>query len=93
MRLAVCRCFLGAPRSAASTESIQASWPASEGRGLSAASGGAGDMSSMSAYLATVLRLTPSSRAISALGTPRASISRMSCCVCRGTVILTFLLV
>lgn len=44
-------------------------------------------MSRMSAYLATVLRLTPSCLDILALGIPRASISRISCCVSRGTAI------
>lgn len=48
-------------------------------------------MSSASAYFATVLRLTPSLRAISALGTPEASIFRISCLVSGGTVILTLL--
>ncbi len=42
-------------------------------------------------YFATVLRLTPSLRAIAALGTPPASISRISCLVSRGTVILPLL--
>lgn len=87
MRLAVWRCFLGAPRSPERTESTRASWPSSDGRALGAGSGGAGGMSAMSAYLDTVLRLTPSPRAASALGTPLAPVSRMSCCVRRGTVI------
>ena len=46
-------------------------------------------MTSMSAYLATVFLLTPSSLAISALGTPPASISRISCLASGGTVILS----
>ena len=62
-------------------------------RGLSrrAGTGAAGDMSSMSAYFATVLRLTRSLRAISALGTPSASIDRISFLVSRGTVISSIL--
>ena len=51
----------------------------------------AGERSSMSAYLATVLRLRCSSRAISALGTPLASIERISFLTSRGTVISSIL--
>ena len=48
-------------------------------------------MSSMSAYFATVLRLTRSLFAISALGTPSASIERISFLTSRGTVISSIL--
>lgn len=48
-------------------------------------------MSSMSAYFATVLRLTPSLLAISARGTPSASIDRISFIMSRGTVISSIL--
>ena len=48
-------------------------------------------MSSMSAYFATVLRLTPSLLAISARGTPPASIDRISFITSRGTVISSIL--
>ena len=46
-------------------------------------------MSSMSAYLATVFLPAPSFLAISALGTPPAPVSRMSCLASGGTVILS----
>ncbi|MGN0034635.1 MAG: hypothetical protein ACI364_02780 [Coriobacteriales bacterium] len=77
----------GAPRSASGTEAIHAACASVAGCGLASGTGAAGDMSSSSAYFATVLRDTSSLRAISALGTPRASISRISCLVERGTVI------
>ena len=51
----------------------------------------AGDMSPISAYLATVLRLTRSLLAISARGTPSASIERISFLTSRGTVISSIL--
>lgn len=57
------------------------------GCGLASGTGAAGDTPSSPAYLATVLRDTSSLRAISALDTPAASISRISCLVERGTVI------
>ena len=60
---------------------------ASTGAGI----GAADDMSSMSAYFATVLRLTPSLLAISARGTPPASIDRISFIMSRGTVISSIL--
>lgn len=44
-------------------------------------------MSRMSAYLATVFPLTPSSRAIRDLGTPSLSILLISSCSPGGTVI------
>ena len=53
--------------------------------------GAAGDMSSMSAYFATVFRLTWSTRAISDLERPAASIDRISFTVSRGTVISSIL--
>ena len=53
--------------------------------------GAAGDMSSMSAYFATVFRLTWSIRAISDLERPAASIDRISFTVSRGTVISSIL--
>ena len=85
--LAVWRCLRGAPRSASSTLSIRAAWASTTGWGCASETGAEGDMSAMSARFATVLRLTPSSLDILALGTPRASILRISCCVSRGTVI------
>lgn len=48
-------------------------------------------MSSMSAYFATVFRLTWSIRAISDLERPAASIDRISFTVSRGTVISSIL--
>lgn len=57
----------------------------------SAGRGGAGDMSSMSAYFATALRLAWILRAISAFGTPSASIDRISFLMSRGTVISSIL--
>lgn len=57
----------------------------------SAGRGGAGDMSSMSACFATALRLAWGLRAISALGTPSASIDRISFLMSRGTVISSIL--
>ena len=48
-------------------------------------------MSSMSAYFATVFRLTWSTRAISDLERPAASIDRISFTVSRGTVISSIL--
>ena len=51
----------------------------------------AGDMPAMSAYLATALRLSLSFLAISARGTPAASISRISLISSRGTVISSIL--
>lgn len=53
--------------------------------------GAAGDMSSMSAYFATVFRLTWSTLAISDLERPAASIDRISFTVSRGTVIFSIL--
>lgn len=50
----------------------------------SAGRGGAGDMSSMSACSTTALRLAWGLRAISALGTPSASIDRISFLMSRG---------
>lgn len=43
-------------------------------------------------HFATVLRLTPSLRSISARGTPPASIDRMSFIMSRGAVLVLFLL-
>lgn len=57
------------------------------GRALLRTSGGSGDMSRMSAYLATVFLLTPSSRAIRDLGTPSLSILLISSCSPGDTVI------
>lgn len=76
--LAVWRCLRGAPASASRTDSTQAPLPSRAGLSRGAGTGAAGDMSPVSAYLATVLRLSPSLLAISALGTPSASIARMS---------------
>ena len=84
--LAVWRCLRGAPRSDSSTDSTHASCPARAGLDLGAGSGAAGDMSSVSACFATVLRLTPSLLAISARGTLSASIDRISFLMSRGTV-------
>ena len=53
--------------------------------------GVAGDMFSMSAYFDTVLRLTSILLAISARGTPPASIDRISFVMSRGTVISSIL--
>lgn len=50
-------------------------------------------MSSMSAYFATVLWLTPSLLAISALGTPSAPVDRISFLVSRGAALLINLLI
>ena len=49
-----------------------------------------GDMSSISAYFATLWRLTPSLRAISTRGMPPASIDRMSFIMSRGTPLVLF---
>ena len=57
------------------------------GRALLRASGGSGDTSHMSAYLATVFLPAPSSRAIRDLGTPSLSILLISSCSSRDTVI------
>ena len=91
MRLAVWRCLRGAPASASRTDSTQAPLPSRAGLSRGAGTGAAGDMSSMSAYLATVLRLSPSLLAISALGTPSASIARISFRVSWDTVISSIL--
>lgn len=48
-------------------------------------------MSAISAYLATVLRLSPSLLAISARGTPAASITLISLTSSKGTVISSIL--
>lgn len=92
MRFAVWRCLRGAPESASRTASIHAalSGPSAR-RALDLGSGAAGDMSAISAYLATVLRLSPSLLAISARGTPAASIARISLTSSRGTVISSIL--
>ena len=87
IRLAVCRCFLGAPRSSLRMPSIHRSLPSRARSALSAGIGAAGDMSSMSAYFATVFRLTWSARAISDLECPAAPIDRLSFAMSRGTVI------
>ena len=58
---------------------------------LVAGSGTEGDMSSVPAYFATVLRLTPSLIAISARGTLSASIDRISFIMSRGTAISSIL--
>lgn len=65
--------------------------PSSAGLPLLRGIGAAGDMSSMSAYFATVFRLTWSIRAISDLERPAASIDRISFTVSRGTVISSIL--
>lgn len=75
----------------ASTFSIQGPLPSRPGRALALLTGATGDMSSMSAYLLTVLRLTWSLRAISDLETPSASIDRISFLMSRGTVISSIL--
>ena len=67
------------------------SLPSSAGLPLLWGIGAAGDMSSMSAYFATVFRLTWSIRAISDLERPAASIDRISFTVSRGTVISSIL--
>ena len=85
------RCFLGAPRSASRTPATHSSLPSSAGLPLLRGIGAAGDMSSMSAYFATVFRLTWSIRAISDLERPAASIDRISFTVSRGTVISSIL--
>lgn len=92
MRFAVWRCLRGAPESASRTASIHAasSGPSAR-RALDLGSGAAGDMSAISAYLATVLRLSLSLLAISARGTPAASIARISLTSSRGTVISSIL--
>lgn len=58
---------------------------------LGAPLGAAGDISSMSAYFATVLRLMPGLLAISARGTLPASIDRISFIMSKGTVISSVL--
>ena len=75
------------PRFDSSTGSTHTSCPARAGLDLGAGVGAAGDMSSMSAYFATVLQLTQSLLAISARGTPPASIDRISFIMSWGTVI------
>lgn len=67
------------------------SLPSSAGLPLLWGIDAAGDMSSMSAYFATVFRLTWSIRAISDLERPAASIDRISFTVSRGTVISSIL--
>ena len=92
MHFAVWRCLRGAPESASRTASIHAASSGLSARcALDLGSGAAGDMSAISAYLATVLRLSPSLLAISARGTPAASITRMSLTSSRGTVISSIL--
>lgn len=75
------------PRFDSSTGSTHTSCPARAGLDLGAGVGAASDMSSMSAYFATVLQLTQSLLAISARGTPPASIDRISFIMSWGTVI------
>ena len=53
--LAVCLCLPGTDRSAPGIASTRRERPSVAGRALLRASGGSGDMSRMSAYLATVL--------------------------------------
>lgn len=65
--------------------------PSSAGLPLLWGIGAAGDMSSMSAYSATVFRLTWGIRAISDLERPATSIDRISFNVSRGTVISSIL--
>lgn len=59
--------------------------------GIDPCAGAEVDMSAISAYLATVLRLSPSLLAISARGTPAASITLISLTSSRGTVISSIL--
>ena len=80
-----------APRSASRTPMTHSSLPSSAGLPLLWGIGAAGDMSSKSAYFATVFRLTWSTRAISDLQRPAASIDRISFTVSRGTVISSIL--
>ena len=80
------------PRSDSSTGSTHTSCPARAGLDIGAGLGAAGDMSSMSAYFATVLRLTQSLLAIPARGTPPACIDRISFIMSWGTVISSILL-
>ena len=77
--------------SASRTPATHSSLPSSAGLPLLWGIGAAGDMSSMSAYFATVFRLTWSIRAISDLERPAASIDRISFTVSRGTVISSIL--
>lgn len=90
-RLAVWRRLRGAARSASSTEPAHASWPASAGLSRGAGTGAEGDRSSMPAYFATVFLLARGLRAISALGTPSASVDRMSSMASGGRVISSIL--
>lgn len=76
---------------ASRTPMTHSSLPSSAGLPLLWGIGAAGDMSSMSAYFATVFRLTWSTRAISDLERPAASIDRISFTVSRGTVISSIL--
>jgi hypothetical protein len=86
--LAVCRCFPVAARSPSGIASIHPAVPSVAGCALLWAIGGFGDMSSLSACLATVFRLRWGSRAIWALGTPSPSIRLTSPCSSRDTVML-----
>lgn len=79
------------PRSASRTPATHSSLPSSAGLPLLWGIGAACDMSSMSAYFATVFRRTWRIRTISDLERPAASIDRISFTDSRGTVISSIL--
>ena len=85
-RLAVCRCLRGMRRSAASHESTRDEYPSIPERPEERALG-AGEQSSITAYLRTVSLDTFSRLAISRHETPLASRILIRCCIDTGIVI------
>lgn len=63
--LAVCLCFLGAPRSVSSQDSTVRAWGRIVGLSGAGATGGSGEKSPFLTYFETVFRLIPRVRAIS----------------------------